>query len=137
MTTTPATTKPAARKAAPKTSARKRSGAKLAIVETPAAAAKPARKRAATAESPATGELIVEAHPLVGASITIEQVDQLATAHELANATTAAFETLVCELLRAGASPSHIGQVGGLGNSSIRRIGWRYGIGTPPPARQR
>jgi hypothetical protein len=116
MTTSATPKKRAARKAAPKTTAK--------VIELPAK-----RSRKATAKAPVTGESVVETHPLVGASITIEQVDQLGQLHELASAATEAFETYVVELLTAGASPSHVGKAVGMGNSSIRRIGWRHGWG--------
>jgi hypothetical protein len=126
MTTTPAskTTKRTSKRApsaaaAERANSRRKTTPKLTIVSEPVEP-KPARKRAA--KSPATGESVVETHPLVGSSITIEQVDQLAQLAELARASAVAFEAYVCDLVDAGASPTHVGKACDLGNSAVRRI---------------
>jgi hypothetical protein len=42
-----------------------------------------------------------------------------------AQAATEAFELAVAELIANGASPSHVGEAIGMGNSAVRRIAWR------------
>jgi hypothetical protein len=43
-----------------------------------------------------------------------------------------AFEQAIADELRAGSSPTHVGAAVELASSSIRRIGWRLGVGEPP-----
>jgi hypothetical protein len=52
-------------------------------------------------------------------------------------AATEAFETAVVEQLRAGVSPTHVAQALDIANSSVRRIGWRHGVGEPPAAQRK
>jgi hypothetical protein len=141
MTTNPSNTrKRSARKAAAKTETtnvvelpkgrtpRKRSAAsvKADIVEALAAEAPKARKRVAKAAAAA---------PVERPQLNAEQVAVLQSLASNAKSATDELEAEVVSLLQAGVSPSHVGAAIHLGNSSIRRIGWRHGVGVDPNKR--
>jgi ATP/maltotriose-dependent transcriptional regulator MalT len=65
--------------------------------------------------------------------MTDAQTAKLIKLQTAATAATSAFEKNVVELLSAGKSPTHIAAALDIAGSSVRRVGFRHGVGTPPP----
>jgi hypothetical protein len=118
--TTPATpSKRAARKAAPTPKPAAKSSAKLVVVPEPATKTS---KRA-------TKSVAVETKPERVNDAASPSAAELIVKHEEMLAAIDAFESLVIVEVTAGVSPTAIGKLIGLGNSSVRRICMRRSPG--------
>jgi len=135
MTNTPTTKTTAARKGSPSKSTKPaaKSTTKAAAKAAPKPVAKSTTKPKPAAKAAAKPVEIVK--PAPKRALDDAAATQLLKLHTASLDATKAFEDNVAALLTAGESPTHIAKALDIANSSVRRIGFRYGIGIDPAKR--
>lgn len=135
MTNTPTPKTTAARKGSPSKSTKPaaKSTTKAAAKAAPKPAVKSTTKPKPAAKAAAKPVEIVK--PAAKRALDPAAAERLVTLHNFMLAATEEFETALVDLLRAGESPTHVAHALDIANSSVRRIGFRYGIGIDPAKR--